>query len=497
MNFRDMVSTAGSRLGRAINEDVVKLAVTGLSRAGKTVFITSLIQNLLALAAHKDVLPQFSRRLSDQGENRLRAVSILPTGASAMPYFDQASKLAGLSAAEPAWPDRTSDVAQISLALTLSRRAGLGQKLGERQIRLDILDYPGEWLLDLPLMNQSFAAWSEQTLALLRESPRREESGAFLAFVADRRPGDRVSEDIAREGHRLYKAVLEACQARHGLRYLQPGRFLCPGARGDVPLLWFFPMDVPPSLAPPSGSLMALLSDRFEAYKRDMRTNFFETHFRAFDRQVLLVDVLGALHAGQTAFHDTARAIRDIATALRYGAQQGFMADAAAGMLHGAAHMLPSSLAKASNAAAERLGGRRIGRVVFVATKADHVPALKRDNLRYLLRSLAGTAENQQQVAGATISYQVAAALRSTEDGSAMIEGQPLQVVKGRIIGESKVRAFHVGEVPVAMPPDDFWTEGYFEMPRFRPPFIEPGGPRGLPHLGLDVVLDDLLGDLL
>ena len=497
MSIRSLAAGAGSRLERAVNEDVIRLAVTGLSRAGKTVFITSLIQNLLALAAQKDVLPKLTQRLSDTGINRLRAVTVLPAGVSALPHFDQAAKLAGLSAAEPAWPDRTGDVAQISLALTLTRRSPFGQKLGERRVRLDILDYPGEWLLDLPLLPQSYAAWSEQTLALLRQSPRRQVSEAFLAFVANRRPGDRVSEDLALEGHRLYKAALEAGRVRHGLRYLQPGRFLCPGPRGDVPLLWFFPMDVRHPLVPPVGSLMALLSERFEAYKRDMRASFFDAHFRAFDRQVLLVDVLGALHAGRAAFHDTARAVKDIAAALRYGAHQGLAADAAAGVLRGAAHLLPSALGRASGSAAERLGGSRIGRVVFVATKADHVPALKRDNLRYLLRSLSGAAESYQNAAGADVSYQVAASLLSTEDGAALVNGRPVQVVKGRLVGEDKVRSFDVGAVPVAMPPDDFWTQAFFEMPRFRPPVIDPEGRNGLPHLGLDIVLEDLLGDLL
>jgi predicted YcjX-like family ATPase len=386
---------------------------------------------------------------------------------------------------------------QISLALTLTRRSAIGQKLGERRVRLDILDYPGEWLLDLPLLTQTYVEWSQQTLASLRESPRREASEPFLAFIANRRPGDRVDERLAQEGHRLYKAALEACRDRHGLNYLQPGRFLRPGPRGDVPLLWFFPMDVrPPQMAEP-GSLMALLSERFEAYKRDMRANFFDTQFRGFDRQVLLVDVLGALHAGKAAFHDTAKAIAHIAAALRYGVHRGVVADAAAGVLHGVAQVLPSSLVKGSNAVADRAGGRRISRVVFVATKADHVPALKRDNLRHLLRSLSGTAEGQQTTAGAAVSYQVAAALRSTEDGSGTESGRPVQVVKGRIVGEDRIRPFYVGDVPVAMPPDSFWTGGYFEMPRFRPPTIVPGGRDGLPHLGLDVVLDDLLGDLL
>jgi predicted YcjX-like family ATPase len=44
---------------------------------------------------------------------------------------------------------------------------------------------------------------------------------------------------------------------------------------------------------------------------------------------------------------------------------------------------------------------RRIERVTFVATKADHVPALKRDNLCNLVRALAEPAREQQADAGA------------------------------------------------------------------------------------------------
>lgn len=497
MSLRSLVSGAGSTLERAINEDVIRLAVTGLSRAGKSVFIVSLIQNLLALAEQRDVLPQLTRRLSDRGANRLRDVTILPAGVSAVPHFDHATKLTQLGADDPAWPERTDDVAEVSLALTVTRRSAIGQRLGVRRVRLDIFDYPGEWLLDLPLLNQDYVAWSEQTVALLRESPRREVSAPFLAFIANLRPGDRINEALAHQGHRLYKAALEACRAQHGLRYLQPGRFLCPGPHGDVPMLWFFPMDVRPPLVPLKGSLMGLMSDRFEAYKRDMRTNVFDALFRAFDRQVVLVDVLGALYGGQAAFQDAARAIKDIAAAFHYGAGQGVLADAAAGVLRGATSMLPTSLARAGSAAADRVGGSRIGRVVFVATKADHVPALKRDNLRHLLRSLAGATESRQTAAGAQVSYRVAASLRSTEDDVALLDGRPVQVVKGRVIGEDKVRPFYVGDVPVAMPPESFWSGGFFELPRFCPPPIDPSGQDGLPHLGLDTVLEDLLGDLL
>lgn len=54
--------------------------MTGLSRAGKTVFITSLVENLLALSGGRDTLPKFRALLEHQGESRLRGVALLPAG---------------------------------------------------------------------------------------------------------------------------------------------------------------------------------------------------------------------------------------------------------------------------------------------------------------------------------------------------------------------------------------------------------------------------------
>ena len=497
-NLRDGVSRAGAAIDEVVNEDRIRLAVTGLSRAGKTVFITALIRNLLALGAGRNTLPALHARLSENGATRLRGVHVLPAGAAVLPYFDHASKLASLAAEQPAWPPRTDDVAQVSLALCLMRKSALGQRLGSRRVRLDILDYPGEWLLDLPLLEQSFAAWSADTLRLLRQTPRREVSTAFLNFAAGLRPGDKADETVARRGHELYRATLAACRTDLGLPYLQPGRFLCPGHRGDLPFMWFFPLAVPPGAPGAPGTLAALLSARFEAYKRDSHVSFLEPYCSAFDRQVVLVDVLGALYAGRAAFEDTAQAIQDIARALRYGSGgPGLWRGVAAGALRGSNHLLPAAIGRASVAAARRLAARRIERVVFAATKADHVPPLKREHLRSLLRSLLETAAVPQRLAGASVSYQVTASLVATEDGIAKVDGRPVEVVRGIKLGEDKLRSFYVGEVPARTPPASFWTEPFFELPQFRPPPVDPGGAAGVPHLGLDLILDDLIGDLL
>lgn len=509
--MRKLVHGTAAALDDQLNETVIRLAVTGLSRAGKTVFITSLIQNLLALGQGRDTLPMISRRLASHGGSRLRSVRVVPAGVQLLPRFDFAEKFAELSAEQPSWPPRTEDLAEISIELELRRASGFGQRLaGNRRIRLDILDYPGEWLLDLPLLGQSFPEWSHLTLARLRQPPRRGLAQAFLDFHDNViSPNDPADDAVLRRGHRLYRDAIQACRSQLGLRYLQPGRFLCPGPRGDAPYMWFFPHARAQAM-PRINSAGALLTDRFEAYKREIRDSFFDSHFRSFSRQIVLVDVLGGLHAGQASFEDTGHAIADIARGLRDG--WGFWSrrrrQTLSGHLGQGAQFAGAQLARRGspgiglplNLAASVLSGviapRPIERIAFVATKADHVPAMSRDHLRNLLRALAQPASGVAEPATA-ISYHAAAAILSTVDGTALLGGRNVEVVLGVVLGEQTRRPFYAGSVPSNTPPASFWSDRYFEMPIFRPPRIDPSGTLGIPHLGLDEVLDSVIGDLL
>ena len=56
---------------------------------------------------------------------------------------------------------------------------------GARVQHLDIIDYPGEWLLDLTLLDKSFTQWSTD---LLTAMARRGYAQAFLAALAKTDP---------------------------------------------------------------------------------------------------------------------------------------------------------------------------------------------------------------------------------------------------------------------------------------------------------------------
>ena len=87
----------------------VRLGVTGLSRAGKTVFITAMIHNLIAGGR----LPFFDAA----AQGRLRRAFLKPQPDDDVPRFDYERHLADLTGKDPAWPQSTRRLSQLRLAL--------------------------------------------------------------------------------------------------------------------------------------------------------------------------------------------------------------------------------------------------------------------------------------------------------------------------------------------------------------------------------------------
>lgn len=467
----DNANRAAAAVASGLNDTPIRVAVTGLSRAGKTVFLTSLITNFLALKGGKATLPAIQAALDKGGMGRLRHVRLLPAGAGTTPRFDYEAKLLDLAAERPAWPARTEDLAEIALELEVRPPGGfLGTMrgmVGNPRIKLELLDYPGEWLLDLPMLPKSYSDWSRETLALLRQAPRLALAQPFLERMTQidiMKPAD---DALIRPVHELYKATMERCRKELGLRYLQPGRFICMGPRNDAPFMWFFPVDNVPDRSP-HASMVERLTERYEAYKADVKANFISNHFSRFDRQVVLVDVLGALSAGKAAYEDTERAIADIA----------------------------KCLAGEGNLLGRLFRQQTPKRVAFVATKADHVPELQRDNLRSLLRAMSQSARGHGPVNSDAVSYHVAASVLSTRDGWIDHDDRPREaVVWGRRLGDTKDRAYQTGSIPIGHPPEGFWSGRYFELPIFTPPPIDESGIFGIRQLGIDGVIAELIGD--
>lgn len=434
--------------------------MTGLARAGKTAFLTSLAANLLALGAGRPVLPLVTQRLKGLPPR----VSLAAAGASAVPRFDHAAHLAALAQDPPAWPARTDAASMLALDIVMPR-SGFGAALPPQRVRLELLDYPGEWLLDLPLLRLSFDAWSEQVLTRL---DGRDDAAEFLGFASGLPAGAGADEALALAGHRLYCAVLRR-QRDAGLALLQPGRFLMPAPGPEPAWTPFFPHRG-------SGGLHTLLARRYEAYVKAVERDLSEPLFGRLDRLVVLVDLLSALHAGPAAFEDTRAALAEAAGALRW--RRGLLETAAAlGRL--------------------RAPPRVVSRVVFAATKSDHVGERQRANLAALLRRVV------EPVVPVRAAYLPIAAVRCTEDIVWSLDSgeeggaRPVSAVRGRKVGDSRpVRSFP-GEVPNTPPDGSYWAHRFLALPAFEPIRPPDGGRGGVPNLGLDALLIALLDDVL
>ena len=149
--------------------------MTGLSRSGKTVFLTALVNNLIAGAR----LPV----LAASAEGRITRARLEPQPDDAVPRFAYEEHLASLTGPDRRWPQSTRRISQLRLTIEFESASAWGSKASS--LTIDLVDYPGEWLLDLPLLDKSYATWARETLDRERDACPRAAFGR-LARGADR-----------------------------------------------------------------------------------------------------------------------------------------------------------------------------------------------------------------------------------------------------------------------------------------------------------------------
>jgi len=197
------------------------------------------------------------------------------------------------------------------------------------------------------------------------------------------------------------------------------------------------------------------------------------------------------LNAGPAAVRDLEAALADILHAFRSGR----------------ANLLSTMLAP------------RIDKILFAATKADHLNHTSHDRLEAILRHLTARAIARAQNLGATVDVIALAAVRATREANVAgrhgepalpaVIGTPLagEKIDGTLFDGKSEAAIFPGELPAD--PRDVVSGAYASMPmgeadyrfvRFRPPvavYGADGRALPLPHIRLDRALQFLLGDKL
>lgn len=437
----------------------IRLAVTGLSGAGKTALITGLIEQIL-YANDADNLSYWSLLR----EGRFLGAQLTPSSHWSVARFDYESAVNALTGSQPHWPSSTRDVSEIRLQLKYQPHKGLASRLVDnRQLSVDLIDYPGEWLLDLPLLEKSYQQWSEQQTQLFDQEPRRTLFNQWRQKVAEcvtrsqaKAVGDDSLDAIVRELANDYRDVLQQCQQQQ-LYLLQPGRHLLPGQLEGAPVLDFFPW--PQEVTLPD-QWRELLTKKYTYYLQQVVTPFFKDYFQGFNRQVILVDVLSALERGESALQELKLTLGELMKSFNYG----------------------------QNSLFKRLFAPTIDKVALVASKADHVAPAEQQAMTQLLQQLLQS--NRQQLEFQQVDYRTMATAGVAvsqagvlSDGTTVIDGYDAAGERRRIAAPKVV-----GHWPSA----EQWRQG-FAFPKFYPHLTQAQSP--LPHIRLDQLLEFLLKD--
>lgn len=466
-----LAARALAEFGEGLVNPTVRLGVTGLSRAGKTVFITALVHGLVRGGRFPVFEPYASGRIA--------GARLAPQPDDAVPRFDYETHVRAL-VQERRWPESTRHISELRVVIDYQSLNGAMHTL-----TLDIVDYPGEWLLDLPLLRTSYEQWSRDALARSRRERQSDHAARWHAHLVTIDPFARADESLAIEAARLFTDYLQSCRNDPRTMSLSPpGRFLMPGDLAGSPALTFAPLELSSEGPPPSGSNWALMRRRYDAYREIVVRPFFNEHFARLDRQIVLIDALSAFNAGAEAVRELQDAMATILDDFRIG-RTGWLG---------------------------ALFQPHADRILFAATKADHLHHSEHDRLEAILRRMTDSAIERAGSAGADIDVVALAAVRATREGMVRSEGGELPAIIGLAASDDSADS---GNAEIAVFPGDLPADpsslfdadataraaaasgADYRFVEFRPPALEDSGDGmpALPHIRLDRAMQFLFGD--
>ncbi|MGF1752080.1 YcjX family protein, partial [Vibrio makurazakiensis] len=189
-------------------------------------------------------------------------------------------------------------------------------------------------------------------------------------------------------------------------------------------------------------------------------------HFSTFDRQIVLVDCLQPLNAGYESFYDMRGALEQLMKSFKYGR---------------------SNVLK-------RLFAPKIDKILFAATKADHVTPEQHGNLASLLQQMVHPAWQHAAFEHIDMSCMTIASIQATTSGFVSSGDTSVPALQGVTL-EGQPQTMFPGEVPKKVPQKDYWQDNAFDFTAFRPLPAEADQP--CQHIRLDKALEYLVGDKL
>jgi len=437
------------QFGQRLLQQHLRIGVTGLSGAGKTAFITRLV-DLLTQPGAAD-LPFFQV----MQQQRYLGGAVVSNASRSRARFPFELNLQQIQQGQ--WPASTDKLSQITLELRYQSLHPLRSRLQRYQtLRLELTDYPGEWLLDLPMLRQSFAQWNAAAFTQLSHHSQLPAVEHYLT-LAQQVTGELqvLALQQLTDG---YRAALQAMR-QAGQLQLQPGRLLRPAELDGSPLLQLF------AIAPAAidSVLGRWLAGQFEAYQQEVIKPFYRDYFAGLDRQVILVDCLGALNQGYSALTELQQVLLQLGSHFEYGPANWFY----------------------------RLFAPRINKVLFAASKADLLTPEQHRNLLLLMQQMLQQPLYQHKYQLCQSEVLAIASVVSARVGQVMQNGQQVPCLQGRLQSTGEISTLYPGEVPISMPSAAMFAQHQFAFPQFLPLV----GNDVRHSLRLDQALQFLLGD--
>jgi len=445
------------KLSNRLLDKHICIGVTGFSGSGKSTFITSLVHQLRYSneAVLGGFLPARDQKIVD--------VKLLPL--DNIPLFDYEAGITALASNPPMWPKSTTKLSGCVVEIRYKRESILKSVLSETtSLKVEIRDYPGEWLLDIPLLDHDYLSWCQDTAQLFKTDERKQLIGPLLNTLQSLTPFDRLSENEITQLCQHYSDFLKASKD-HGLTLIQPGHMLLPAEDDDflpfVPLLGLNHYDRDSLEQASDNSIYKVMERRYQAYLDTVVKPFHHDFFKGVDRQLVLIDTLKALSGGQQNFDDMMIAFSRIIDSYKVGTR----------------NIINTLLSP------------KVERIIFLSSKPDRVLMNQHENLRQFTDSIIKRVCKQSTRNTIDIETEIACSVRCTQDNDSYLTAVLSSGQKGELRHPT---------IPETIPttPEQWSMFDNWQPPELQPPFIADlkYGAR-LPCIRMDKVLKDLIGD--
>lgn len=440
----------------------ISIGVTGFSRSGKTVFIGSLVQALLTSDAWRERKGQGPlARFSPVERGQFRSAQVKSDLNTDLPQFPFRKVRESLVGSSSKWPTATEGISRIVVEVEFSPRKSFIKR--PRKMQIELIDFPGEWLIDLPMLDLSYEEWSQNMLSAAECGARKEWVLKYFDHVDAIGIGAAFDEDVAEDLADLWREYLQV-SIDSGYVLNQPGRLLRPDALRNSPILRLVPL--PERLA--GSGLWVGMETRFKDYKSKVIKPFYKKHFSKIDRQIVLIDLLRAIQLGEPVFNEMTESLSETLKSFNYG----------------------------KGGPLSWLVGGATSHVLFAATKCDHVTRGDRANIEQTMRRMLSHLDDQNELRASSLKHEVMAisSIKVTEDRKTT-KSPVREVLFGLPKGAAQPNQYDPGGVPLDFPPP--WGEVDFEFYEFQPmhELMTDALYEGFPAINLGRALEFLIGD--